>query len=131
MSADYSILCVSADPHACRSMKQIFSECGVESVFSPTISQAKELLAGNSFSLVFCEDGLPDGSCREFLSVLHHNGKRIPLVVFSSSMDWSKYLEAMELGAFDVIMSPFRSVEVQWVVGNALRVGSWPPRSGT
>jgi DNA-binding NtrC family response regulator len=37
------------------------------------------------------------------------------------STDWDEYLEAMRLGAFDVISAPCRPTDVEWVILQALR----------
>jgi DNA-binding NtrC family response regulator len=39
----------------------------------------------------------------------------------SSTADWDEFLEAMRLGAFDVIASPCRATDVEWMIIQALR----------
>jgi FixJ family two-component response regulator len=42
-------------------------------------------------------------------------------VVTSSTADWDEFLEAMRLGAPDVIARPCRATDVEWMVIQALR----------
>ena len=42
-------------------------------------------------------------------------------MVTSRESDWDEYLEAIRLGAFDVIASPCRPTDVEWMVIQARR----------
>ena len=73
-----------------------------------------------TLSLIFCEDTLSDGTYRD---ILRSPGKAIKtrLVVISEVSDDQKYNEAKQLGAFDVISSPCRRSDIQWMVIRAIQ----------
>jgi FixJ family two-component response regulator len=52
-------------------------------------------------------------------------------VVCADFYDKTAYIEAMSLGAYDYIASPYRQSEVEWIVGNAVRrISSARPARG-
>lgn len=72
--------------------------------------------------MVLCDETLPDGTYRDVLKLLGHKLCHTRVVVMSSSSDLDDfYREAQPLGAFDVIASPCRRTEVQWIVIRAVR----------
>jgi DNA-binding NtrC family response regulator len=64
---------------------------------------------------------LPDGNYRDFLTVLRSVKNKTRVVVTSRLADWDEYLEAMRLGAFDVIAAPCHSADVEWILVQAAR----------
>lgn len=49
------------------------------------------------------------------------------MVITSLHADWDEYLEAIRVGAFDVIAAPCRSTDVEWMVIQAKRDDrNWP-----
>jgi DNA-binding NtrC family response regulator len=92
------------------------------SVFAcSTLSQAEELLSKQKFELVFVDEVLADGS---FRNLLHESqawiGKPHIVVIFRAG-EWTEYLEALQLGAFEVISSPLHPTDVELAVIRALR----------
>jgi DNA-binding response OmpR family regulator len=51
-----------------------------------------------------------------------------PLIVTSRLADERLWVEALNLGAFDVLAKPFDSTEAMRVVGAAWRAWGWPGR---
>lgn len=47
--------------------------------------------------------------------------RRSRIVLATRLTDWDEYLEAMRLGAFDVISAPSRPTDVEWMIIQALR----------
>ena len=94
-------LVVAATPEDRENLAGTITGCGFRAVCCPTLSEAVSLLARRSFTLVFCEDVLPDGNVRAVIRKTD-----IPVVVVSHRDDWDAFLSAMKAGAFDYVAIP-------------------------
>jgi DNA-binding NtrC family response regulator len=94
---------------------------GLRPVLSSTVAQAKVSLGARPIAVVICEETLLDGSFRDVLQIVRGSDLPIPVVVSSSLGDVDRYLEAMELGAFDFVACPYRTSELEAVLNSALR----------
>ncbi len=84
------------------------------------IQEATTLLPDASPSLIFCDETLPDGTYRDLLRDISKSLKA-RFVVISPAADLdANYNEAIALGAFDMIASPCRRSDVQWVAIRAM-----------
>jgi DNA-binding NtrC family response regulator len=91
-------------------------------VFScSTLSQAHELLSKQKIELVFCDESLSDGSFRDLLHGHHTWHCRPHIVVIFHLGEWAEYMEAVQLGVFDVISFPLHSTDVELAVIRAIR----------
>jgi DNA-binding NtrC family response regulator len=72
------------------------------------MNEARMICAQQPLHLVFCEGGLPGGVFREVLRNPKSTGSGVPLVVCSLLGELDEYLEAMQLGRFDLIAHPYR-----------------------
>ena len=120
-------LCVCSDIRECASISPVLAEFNLDVLYTVGLQNARGALADKRLSLVFCEDRLPDGSYPELLRALKDRPDGVPVIVSSCQADWDNFLEAMRLGAFDVVRRPYRPTEVKWVTGNALTQRHWPP----
>ena len=71
--------------------------------------------------LVFCDDRLPDGTYRDLLTLRQTGQRSLCFVVTTRVGEWDEYLEATQLGAFDVIPFPLRATDVELTVIRAMR----------
>jgi two-component system, NtrC family, response regulator AtoC len=110
-----------------RALVRILEDLGVNAFVSATLAEAKELLFGQSIALVFCDDRLTDGSYRDLLQTLRTWEKTPHVVVTTRIGEWKDYLEAVRLGAFDMIQYPYRSADVELNVLRAMRGGDRKP----
>lgn len=85
-----------------------------------TIKQAREVLASTAVDIIFCEESLPDGSYRHLLEPVVSEGTAIFVVTLRTG-EWNEYLEAMRLGATDVLRCPVQATEVGLVLVRAGR----------
>ncbi len=92
----------------------------MEAVACSSVQQAQTLLPDPTLSLIFCEDTLPDGTYLDLLNVMGRPMKTRMVVISPSSHVDEKYQEAIGAGVFDVIASPCRSSDVQWVLIRAI-----------
>ena len=119
MPSHLRVAVVSSEPDNGRELESILSECGLDPVLATTLKEARSLLARRDVSLVFCDMELEDGTFRDLLRLTH--AAEIPMVVASRVCDTPEYLEAMRMGAFDLVAAaPYRRSEVKQIVASAL-----------
>lgn len=71
--------------------------------------------------LVFTDVTLPDGNWKDVLRALESSPSVTDLILVSRVIDDPLYITALESGAIDFVVPPFRESDVAWVVGNAVR----------
>lgn len=121
MVAHSEVLIATADLETCRRIASILSQWGFEPACASTVDKAKAILARQGVPIVFCEDHLADGGFRDVLGAAKLVQSKARVVVTSRTDDLNGYLEAIQLGAFDVIPCPCRPADVHRVVSHALR----------
>ncbi len=121
MAAHCEVLVASADVESRRILASILSQWGLELICSSTVSNANAILARQAVPLVFCEDRLVDGTFHDVLGAAKLAKSKVHVVVASRMDDGNRSLEAIQLGAFDVIPFPCRPADVQRVVFHAMR----------
>ncbi len=94
--------------------------CGLEPVCCETSRSAAELLRFQRFSVVFCEDILPDGDFRSVLRQVNGIPRKTPVVVVSARDDWEAYLDSLRARAFDHVTLPAGCGEIERVLRSAL-----------
>jgi DNA-binding NtrC family response regulator len=118
---EWSLLIVSSQPDNRKTLLRILEGLPVNPFIAGTISQAHEVLSGKSIEIVFCEETLPDGSYRELLEPLIAQQHTARFVLTLCTGEWEQYLEAMRLGATDVLRCPLQAIEVELVLIRAGR----------
>src|SRR6266853_2762430 len=91
-------------------------------VFScSALNQIEEVLSKQKIALVFCDEILSDGSFRDLLRANKHGMGRPRIVVIFRVGEWAEYLEALQLGVFEVISTPVHPTDVELAVIRATR----------
>jgi DNA-binding NtrC family response regulator len=121
MNIPWDILVASSDLEGRRALSNILDKLGVDPLTSSSVRECKELIASERVGLIFCDRLLADGNCYDLLNASRVGQTKARVVVMSSTADWDEFLEAMRLGAFDVIASPCRATDVEWMIIQALR----------
>jgi DNA-binding NtrC family response regulator len=121
MTLRSQVVIASSDVEGRRALMNMLAEQGIEPIITPTVRESVELLAAENVLLVFCDDTLADGTYRDLLNASREAHLRTKIVVTSRSADWGEFLEATHLGAFDVIASPCRPTDVDWMIIQAQR----------
>jgi len=88
---------------------------------SPTIERAWEVMLHQSIDIVFCDDRLADGYYADFLRAVRSEHRMTRFVVLLSSDDWEDFLEAMRLGATDILRGSWQPTDVELVLIRAGR----------
>jgi DNA-binding NtrC family response regulator len=106
MPSSISILVVGGEPTHEKWLVANISSFGLQPVSCGTFQRAAGLLRKNSFSIVFCDDVLPDGTFRMVMDYAARYGMPMPVIVTSRRDDWDLFLKALNVEAFDYIAFP-------------------------
>jgi DNA-binding NtrC family response regulator len=95
----------------------------VDTFSASTVFQALEFLATHPLAIIFCEERLPDGSYRDLLGSVRSSPQMNPLIVVQCAGEWEEYLEALRLGAAEVLRVPLQSTDIDIALFHAMRQG--------
>jgi len=112
------VICAEGE-HREKLMRAI-RECGLRPVRCCSQSEALLLLDRQYFSVVFCNDTLPDGDFRAIINEARKSSADVPVIILSQRADWDAYLGAIGAGAFDYITCPPDSAETKRALWSAI-----------
>ena len=118
------ILVVCAEGEHRGKIVETIRECGLRPACCCNLSEAQRLLDRQNFSVVFCNDTLPDGDLCTIMNELRKSSADVPVIVLSRLADWDAYLTALGAGAFDYIAWPPDSAETERILWAALKESS-------
>lgn len=121
MNIPWQILVASSDLESRRNLMQTLSRQGLDPIGVANLGECEDIFGKEKIGLVFCDRHLADGTYRDLLERVRVHADKVRVVVTSRHPDWDEYLEAMRCGAFDVIASPCRPTDVEWMVIQAKR----------
>ena len=122
MSEESHIVVASSDLEIRRHVLEIVNKLGLDPICTSTIGQFREVLAHNNVDLVICDQKLSDGGYVDLLAATClSNVTKVRVVLMSSVLDPEEYHAARRLGLFEVIASPCRPTDVEWIVIRAKR----------
>jgi DNA-binding NtrC family response regulator len=124
------ILIISCRPENRRMLMRVFDGLPIDSYSAYTIGQARETLKTRSFSVIFCEERVSDGCYRDLLQTVRATSEATRFVVMLCTGEWEEYLEALRLGAEEVLRCPLQPTDIDLALIHAMRSGvnSAPPR---
>jgi DNA-binding NtrC family response regulator len=125
------ILVASSELENRRALTAILNREGFDTICASRVSECQEVLAEQNVRLVFCDRRLSDGGYRDVLAITRSLSRKVRLVVTSRLADWDEYLEALQLGAFELIVSPCQPSDVVWTLIQARREDEQRSASGT
>jgi len=105
----------------------LIARCGLHPVVATSTRDVVSKLGGESVCVAFCQDDLPGDGYKAVLKAAEQYA--VPVVICSRLADTERYLESMQLGAFDFICSPYHSPEVSALALSTLR--RFPPQTAT
>jgi DNA-binding response OmpR family regulator len=111
MPRSHKILLVDQDEILLKRLADRLSAGGSYAVTAvATVQQAELLLATKDagFDAVILEDTLPDGDGRELCLRVRSKGRRLPIIILSSSTNETEMIKAFDAGANDHLIKPFR-----------------------
>jgi two-component system, NtrC family, response regulator PilR len=117
------ILIVSCRPDNRKMLMRVFEGLPIDSYAAATLQQAKEALRLRSFSVVFCEERLSDGTYAELLRDIRATSEDTRFVVMLCTGEWEEYLEALRIGAEEVLRCPLQPTDIDLALIHAMRGG--------
>jgi ActR/RegA family two-component response regulator len=121
MPLAWKIVIISSDSNHLSALTEILKNQELGPVCISTVSQYRDVLSRQSVGLVFCDSTLPDGDYRDVINASRSLGSKARIVVASPQANWPEFIEAIRVGAFDVISAPCRPKDVEWMVIQAKR----------
>ena len=113
---------LSSSQNRSASLLDILKKQQIEPICAATVKQYREILSKQAWDVVFCDPKLPDGDYKDVINAARSAGSLARIVVTSRLASWPEFLEAMRVGAFDVISTPCRYKDVEWVMMQVARV---------
>ena len=118
----WDVVIVSSNLENRQDVAAMLFRLGIDPLCLATVDQCRELTGRNHIGLVFCDRKLKDGDYRDVLSVVASSNGRDPKVVMMAELGGSaEYQQVRHQGVFDVIPSPCRPTDVEWMVITARR----------
>jgi DNA-binding NtrC family response regulator len=86
-----------------------------------SFKQAHEVLGRQPLAMVFCDERVSGSSYRDLLQSMGIKRRGSRFVIMLHTGEWDEYLEAMRLGAFEVIRCPVQPTDVEMTLIHATR----------
>jgi DNA-binding NtrC family response regulator len=121
MNVPWQIVLASADLEDRRTMVNILEKQELDPIVASSVAECQQNMAQDNVGLIFCARSLADGDYRDLLLAARASKRRTRIVLTARITDWDEYLDAMQLGAFDVISAPCRPTDMERMLLQALR----------
>jgi two-component system, NtrC family, response regulator len=121
MTAPWDVLVLSQQAESRRALCTMLQRQGISTLSAATLQECREAISQGKIGLVFSDRNLPDGTYQDLLEATRMLPRKVRVVITSEQADWDDYLEAIRLGAFDVIPAPCRRADVEWMLIQAKR----------
>jgi ActR/RegA family two-component response regulator len=115
------IIILSSNQNRSANLSEILKKQEIDPICAITVKQYRDILSKQALDMVFCDSKLQDGDYRDVINAARLAGSLARIVVTSRLASWPEFLEAMRVGAFDVISTPCRYKDVEWVMMQAMR----------
>jgi two-component system catabolic regulation response regulator CreB len=115
-----NVLLIDDEPAITESLAFALERVGFETRTAHTLSQANEILARETVSLVVLDIMLPDGNGLDWLRELRSHSQ-LPVIILSSHDETVDHIVGLELGADDYMDKPFSPRELAARVRAVLR----------
>ena len=117
MERHWRVLVASSGPETKQRVMRILDRLGVDCVVASTIGQCRQIFFQDNVALVFCDRDLSDGGYRNLLAAADcKSGTNLRVVLMTSQINPDEYSAAKQAGLFEVIASPCRPTDVEWMV---------------
>ena len=114
------VLIVSERPDHLRPLIRTLAASSAKVAACFTIRQAREIFSRQTVDLVFSDEYLSDGSYRDLLLGNRFGQPATSFVLLLRTGEWEEYLDAMRLGALEVLRCPLQPAEVETTVLRAI-----------
>ncbi|MCU1672994.1 MAG: DNA-binding response regulator [Frankiales bacterium] len=111
-AAGSRVLLVEDDPDLGRALVGVLAAEGHEVRWAQDASAARALLASATADLILLDLGLPDGDGLDLCREIRTTGDDVVIVVITARTDEADAVRALDGGADDFVLKPFRPVEL-------------------
>ena len=120
MSQKAHLLLVDDDANTLASLSRAFRLAGHEATVCDNAARALELLRTENFDVIFSDVVMPGKSGLEFLEEIKNAGVKAPVILISGKGNEQDPQQLIDLGAFAYVSKPFRLIEIEDVVAQAI-----------
>ena len=115
------IVLVASGDGLMQELHHALNPCPLEiQTFTKCREAVDEIQRHTTADVIFTDLQLFDGDWRQVLRMAKQSAAPAQVVVVSRYVDVPLYLDALEAGVFDVVVPPFRTVEIGCIVVNAI-----------
>jgi len=115
------IILVSGEDTLMPELNRVLDPCPLEiRTLKGYLEAANEIGRCSIPNVIFTDVHLPDGDWKQVLQMASQAPARTEVILVSRYVDVRLYLDALEAGAFDFIVPPFHTVELGYIVVNAI-----------
>jgi DNA-binding NtrC family response regulator len=118
-----NILIVSCRAENKKTLRHALDDLPVNAFYVSSIAEAVDQLSARPLAVVFCEEHLSDASYPDLLSLVRAYSPGSRFVVMLCTGEWEEYLEALRLGAAEVVRCPLQAPDIDMVLISAIREG--------
>ena len=115
------ILVIDDEPSIRDALSLVISGLGYEVVVAKNGGEAKELLRGRPYDLIFTDLRLPDTTGIDLLALIKNDTPNAEVIVMTAHGSLDIAIEAIKLGAFYYIEKPFTPHQVTALIERALQ----------
>ncbi len=117
-----TVLVVDDEARIRRLLEMALTDVGHRVLLAGSAEEARTFLDDHAVDLVLSDLALPGQSGLDLLSDLRAQGGEIPVILITAYGTVESAVEAMKLGAFDYVIKPFRTEEIEALVFRALQL---------
>src|SRR5678816_3388942 len=115
------MLVIDDEPSVTDALRMILTELGHHVDAARSGAEAKELLKGSAYDLVFTDLRLPDASGIDLLTIIKGDTPHTEVIVMTAHGSLDVTIEAIKRGAFYYIEKPFPPHQVTALIDRALQ----------
>lgn len=117
MEDAWEVVVASPDLEKRLSVAAMLTQQGVDTICASTVDQFREVLHGRNIGLVFCDRQFADGDYHDVVEAARSSAAKVPkVVVMSGLVKSAEYHQAKGSGVFDIISTPCRPTDLEWMV---------------
>jgi DNA-binding NtrC family response regulator len=115
------VLVIEDDIQMLENYSRMLRRFGYECIMETASNRALESLESSMPDIILTDLRMPDGSGFDVISTVRRSNPDIPVVLITAYADIPTAVEAIKMGAYDVIAKPFTSEQLEIVLERALR----------
>jgi len=124
-------LIVDDEPDILQLLGITLSRMDIDTKKAETITQAKELLALNTFDFCLTDMRLPDGDGIDLIKFIQKKFSKLPVALITAHGNMETAIDAMKAGAFDFLSKPVDLNALRSLINNAIKLNNTSPGKAT